>query len=326
MTSATCPACRGDIATVDSVLAKRRTSTLVWVAVAIVALTWCAIVDFESAIGIIATLVILTLTVLVHEYGHLRAAQRAGVSVSEFAVGFGPVITARELNSGLVLSLRALPVGGFCRIAGMSPDDAWCERHNDAPDLLSSKPLRTQLWVMLAGVTNNVISAWVILCAVILIQAHEWTWRLILAPWYAAKLTVSLVVGTISGLGHVVTSLFVHHSTTGMTSVIGMPGQFNDMHAASQHTASGSGSGTSVWMLAAIFMVIVSISLAVMNVLPLAALDGGHVVMAIWNAVTQRRYGRGPSSTAVAAFQATTLVPFAAVMIFVMGRDIVHLF
>lgn len=317
-----CPSCRGEIATLESTLAKRRTSTVVATAIAAAIIAVYVITDPSSALGLVATLLILTITVLIHEYGHLRAARRAGVLVSEFAVGFGPVVAARSTKSGLVLSARALPLGGFCRVAGMSPNDRWCDEHSGHGDLLNTKRLRTQVWVMLAGVTNNVILAWAILCGLIIHATHTWTWRLLLVPCYAAKMVATLLSETLSGLWDFVGKLFVHHDTSSMTSVVGMPGQFNQMH----HQASTSSHPASVWVLGAIFMAVVSISLAVMNTLPLAALDGGHVVMAVWNAITQRRHHRAPSPRAVATFQAMTLAPFAALMVFVMARDVVHLF
>ncbi|NQT29360.1 MAG: site-2 protease family protein [Candidatus Saganbacteria bacterium] len=64
---------------------------------------------------------------LVHEFGHLVMAKRAGIRVYEFSIGLGPIIF-QTIRSNTKYSLRAIPVGGFVRIAGMGADkeDASC--------------------------------------------------------------------------------------------------------------------------------------------------------------------------------------------------------
>lgn len=52
----------------------------------------------QTVIGILVGLIVLTLLIVAHEYGHFRAARRNGVRVLEFAVGFGPHIVAWIVN------------------------------------------------------------------------------------------------------------------------------------------------------------------------------------------------------------------------------------
>jgi len=55
--------------------------------------------------------------VLIHESGHFLAARWCGVTVHEFAVGMGPVLARRRKN-GVLYTIRALPLGGFVKMAG----------------------------------------------------------------------------------------------------------------------------------------------------------------------------------------------------------------
>ncbi len=99
-------------------------------------------------LGIIIGLVILMLLVVTHEFGHFIMARRNGVKVNEFGIGFPPRIAAWVRNpswkkgkkgtkkwlrlsktdwdkpqEGLVFSLNALPIGGFCAMNGESDAD-----------------------------------------------------------------------------------------------------------------------------------------------------------------------------------------------------------
>lgn len=68
---------------------------------------------------------IFTLLVAVHEFGHMYFAKRAGMRVEEFALGFGSVLfRLGKDKSGTVYNWRAVPIGGFVKIAGMNPEDA----------------------------------------------------------------------------------------------------------------------------------------------------------------------------------------------------------
>ncbi|MCL2444655.1 M50 family metallopeptidase [Candidatus Saccharibacteria bacterium] len=71
-----------------------------------------------TIIGILVGLIILTIIVTVHEFGHYIAAKRAGVKVEEFAIGMGPLIWSKKDKHKTLFSIRALPVGGFCRFQG----------------------------------------------------------------------------------------------------------------------------------------------------------------------------------------------------------------
>ena len=70
---------------------------------------------------IVAAIFVFGLLVLVHELGHFMVAKLTGMRVDEFAIGFGPKLWSRKYGETLY-AIRAVPLGGFNRIAGMDYD------------------------------------------------------------------------------------------------------------------------------------------------------------------------------------------------------------
>lgn len=72
---------------------------------------------------ILLSIVILLVMVLIHELGHYIAAKILDFSVDEFSVGFGPKLLSRRRKNGELISLRALPLGGYCAFTGDNEDE-----------------------------------------------------------------------------------------------------------------------------------------------------------------------------------------------------------
>jgi len=72
-------------------------------------------------ITLFASIFVFSLVILVHEYGHYKAAKSVGIKVDEFAIGMGPIIYKREKND-TIFSIRALPIGGFVKMEGEEED------------------------------------------------------------------------------------------------------------------------------------------------------------------------------------------------------------
>ncbi len=72
-------------------------------------------------ITLFASIFVFSLVILVHEYGHYKAAKSVGIKVDEFAIGMGPLIYKKEKND-TIYSIRALPIGGFVKMEGEEED------------------------------------------------------------------------------------------------------------------------------------------------------------------------------------------------------------
>lgn len=102
---------------------------------------------------VILFLALLSLLVLVHEWGHYAAAKKMGMTVEEFGLGFPPRLFAKKTKSGMELSVNAIPLGGFVKIKGESGEG------RDAPDSFASKSIPARFFVLIAGVAMNLVLA-----------------------------------------------------------------------------------------------------------------------------------------------------------------------
>lgn len=68
-------------------------------------------------------LAVLSVLVIVHEWGHFIVAKLCRMRVEDFSLFFGKVIYRIGERNGTVYNIRAIPLGGFVKIAGMEPDD-----------------------------------------------------------------------------------------------------------------------------------------------------------------------------------------------------------
>ncbi len=101
---------------------------------------------------IILALVIFSILILVHEGGHFLAAKRAGIRVDEFAIGLGPALWQAKKGE-TTYSLRAFPLGGYNRMAGMEGADL------DDPRGFNRQPLGKRMGVIAAGSGMNFLLA-----------------------------------------------------------------------------------------------------------------------------------------------------------------------
>ena len=83
-----------------------------------------------AIIGVIAFVVALLLSVMIHEAGHYLTAKRFGMKVTEFFVGFGQKIWSTQRGE-TEFGVKAIPAGGYCRIVGMTPREVLSEADAD---------------------------------------------------------------------------------------------------------------------------------------------------------------------------------------------------
>jgi membrane-associated protease RseP (regulator of RpoE activity) len=73
-----------------------------------------------SLLGITLFVLALMLAIFLHEGGHFATAKLFGMKVERFFLGFGPTVWSFRRGE-TEYGVKALPLGGFCKIAGMSP-------------------------------------------------------------------------------------------------------------------------------------------------------------------------------------------------------------
>ena len=62
-------------------------------------------------------LIVLSILILVHEWGHFITAKLLGVEVREFALGFGPTLFSKTWH-GTTYMVKLFPLGGYVRMLG----------------------------------------------------------------------------------------------------------------------------------------------------------------------------------------------------------------
>ena len=112
-------------------------------------------------INLILFILILGSIVFVHEFGHFIFAKLTGVYVYEFAIGMGPKLFSKK-GKETEYTLRAIPIGGFCMMAGEDLEDDDLKKVPKNKRLQSKKPWQRFL-IMFFGAGNNFIFAIILL-------------------------------------------------------------------------------------------------------------------------------------------------------------------
>lgn len=127
---------------------------------------------------------LLTIGVLVviHEYGHYRAARACDVKVLRFSVGFGRVLWRRQRGETEFV-VSALPLGGYVRMLDEREAPVLPSERSRA---FNRKPLKQRAFIVAAGPLANLV------LAVLLYAAVNWTGVQELRPWLSAPVPGSL--------------------------------------------------------------------------------------------------------------------------------------
>ncbi len=122
-------------------------------------------------VNILAFLVVLGVLVFVHELGHFLAAKWAGIYVHRFSLGLGSPIKALSFRRGETeYAISWFPLGGYVKMASREEDPSAALEGGLEPiqvpvpadRVFESKPVWKRMIVILAGVTMNVLFAWLL--------------------------------------------------------------------------------------------------------------------------------------------------------------------
>ncbi|MCX6646746.1 MAG: site-2 protease family protein [bacterium] len=127
---------------------------------------------------IIEIVILLSILVVGHEFGHFIVARMSGMRVDEFAVGFGKRLWSITRGE-TAYSINLFPLGGYCKIYGMDvEDEAELKKQaeefakagkpppssyfesiapRDDPRAFVNRPIHQRIGVILAGPAANIL-------------------------------------------------------------------------------------------------------------------------------------------------------------------------
>ena len=74
-----------------------------------------------TALAIVACILLFSLAVFIHEFGHFLAARKLGMRVDVFSIGFGPAIWKKTIN-GVEYRISWIPFGGYVALPDLDPE------------------------------------------------------------------------------------------------------------------------------------------------------------------------------------------------------------
>ncbi len=120
-------------------------------------------------ITLLATIIILSVLVFVHEFGHFITAKLSGMRVERFSIGYPPRMIGKKIGE-TDYCLSWIPFGGYVKISGMVDEslDKKSLSQEPQPYEFRSKPWISKFLVISAGSLMNILFAFVIFIVLIL--------------------------------------------------------------------------------------------------------------------------------------------------------------
>ena len=132
---------------------------------------------------IIPFIILLTVVVFIHEYGHYYYAKKYGVGVTDFSIGFGKEIFGFNDKSGTRWKFCAIPLGGYVKFFGdrnvfsQAEQEELLKKYNkeDQEKLFVVKPLYQRSIIVAAGPFANFLLAILIFAFIYMFSGKDFT-------------------------------------------------------------------------------------------------------------------------------------------------------
>ena len=102
--------------------------------------------------------------IVLHEGGHFLAAKAVGMRVERFSLFFGPMLVSKRIGE-TEYGIAAIPLGGYVKITGMSPEEVF-EEPSVAARAYVNQPVWKRIVVIAAGPLVNLVVAFILFAAI----------------------------------------------------------------------------------------------------------------------------------------------------------------
>jgi membrane-associated protease RseP (regulator of RpoE activity) len=245
----------------------------------------------QSVIAIGAGVLVLGVLILVHELGHFLAAKSVGIAVLRFSFGLGPRTPLAFRVGETDYCLSWVPFGGYVKMAGLEdePMEGVPEaQRRVAPNrTFDVKPLWARAWVISAGVIMNA------LFAVLVYSVVAFAYGVAEDPataWRASPHVPAHSYGPIAAIGKGVEQAADAAGLVVVTLKGLVLGQVSARDLGGPiliGQLSGQVAGQGLEKLLGL-MAFLSMNLAVLNLLPVPVLDGGHLLFLLIEGARRR--------------------------------------
>ncbi len=132
---------------------------------------------------IIPFLILITIVVFIHEYGHYYFAKKYGVGITDFSIGFGKEIFGWNDKSGTRWKICWIPLGGYVKFFGdrnvfsQTEQQEILNKYNedDRKKLFILKPLYQRSIIVAAGPFANFVLAILIFVIINMVSGKDLT-------------------------------------------------------------------------------------------------------------------------------------------------------
>jgi regulator of sigma E protease len=103
--------------------------------------------------------------IVIHEAGHALVAKWCGMRVERFSLFFPPILGRKRIGE-TEFTIGSIPLGGYVRIAGQSPDDVLPEGQEHRS--YANRPVWQRMAVIAAGPAANIAAAVLLISAILM--------------------------------------------------------------------------------------------------------------------------------------------------------------
>lgn len=233
---------------------------------------------FQKLILISISLFGLGFLIFIHELGHFLFCKLFNIPAPIFSIGFGPTLVSRNYK-GTDFKLSLIPLGGYVQIG--NPEELNNTSSQDGShevDILKSKPLYKGVLVLLGGIIFNLLFAYTISIGLSIGNKLPKNLIHILSSdkniCINEKNTISEKIKT----GFSMTNMLIEKTYNGIISLF-RERKFNQLSGIVGILNGGMNAANSNFGSFLFFFIMISINLALGNLLPLPILDGGQILM-----------------------------------------------